>query len=260
LALLESGLKVDDEVVKRGLKYIRELKPQHTYVVGLQTQVLCKANQKPDAELIKRNVKWLEEAAVWKGKNLEGWSYQANAGNRADNSNTGYAVAGLYAAHKVGFKVSKEKFWDEVRDYYVRAQSATGGWAYQTANNRAKGTHTMTLSGILGLIRAQDAIGKKDKNADRAIEAGFAWIANEFRIMNPPHTLYNLDVMAAVGRASERKDFGTKDKKREWYKEGVDWLLKNQKPGGEWQLRDAIDNFPVISTSFALRFLASRPD
>jgi hypothetical protein len=260
LALLESGVKVDDEAVKRGLKYLRELKPQHTYVVGLQTQVLCKANQKEDAELIKRNVKWLEDAAVWKGKNLEGWSYLSNQGNRADNSNTRYALAGLYAAHKVSFKVSKEKFWEEVRDFYLRSQSVAGSWGYQNVNKNAKGTHTMTLSGILGLMQAQEVIGRKDKLADQAVEAGFAWIANEFTIMNRPHTFYNLDVMAAVGRASERKDFGTKAKKIEWYKEGVDWLLKNQKPGGEWQIKAAIDDFPVISTSFALRFLASRPD
>jgi hypothetical protein len=258
LALLESGLKLDDEDMKRGMKYIREIKPQHTYVVGLQTQVLCKANQKEDADLVKRNVKWLEESAVWRGKNLEGWSYQANAGNRADNSNTRYALAGLYAANRAGIKVSKEKFWDDVRDMYVRGQTGGGGWTYQ--NGAGNATQTMTFSGILGLVRAQDAIDKTDKNADRAIEAGFAWIAKEFTISNRVHTFYNLDVMAAVGRASNRKDFGTNDKKREWYKEGAEWLLENQKPGGEWQLPSAIDNFPVISTSFALRFLASRPE
>jgi hypothetical protein len=263
VALLESGLKPDDPVVATGLNYLRELKPQHTYVVSLTTQVFCKANQKKDAELIKTNVKWLEDAALWiREGQLLGWSYTANSGNRADNSNSRYAVSGLYAAHKVGFKVNKEKFWEAVREYYVRTQAEGGGWTYQN-ESRAKnrGTHTMTLSGVLGLLQAKDILGKDDKDAERARQAGFEWIAKEFTIKNPPHTLYNIDLIAAVGRASERKDLGTKEKKREWYREGAEWLIENQKPGGEWRIdRSAIDEFPIISTSFALRFLASRPE
>lgn len=259
LALLDSGLKADDEIVARGMKYIRDLKAQHTYVVSLQTQVLCKANQKADANLIKRNVKWLEDSAVRKDGQLQGWSYTANGGNRADNSNSRYAVAGLYAAHKAGFKVAKEGFWDEVRGLYVRTQKAKGGWGY-TSTEVPIATLTMTGSGLLCLSLAKDVVGKDDKAAEKATVLGFDWIASEFRLIVYPHTFYNLDVIAALGRASERKDFGTKDKKHEWYKEGSEWLLKNQKLGGEWRDSGAIDNFPIISTAFALRFLASRPD
>jgi hypothetical protein len=261
IALLESGVKPDDEVVARGLTYLRTVKPQHTYVVSLQTQVLCKANQKKDADLIKANVQWLEDAAVWNGGKLQGWSYTANAGNRADNSNTRYAVSGLYAAHQAGFKMKVEKTWEAIRDYYIRNQSPGGGWTYTNEGRAAnRGTHTMTLSGLLGLTQAKDVLGKEDKASEKAREAGFAWIANEFRLQNPPHTFYNFDLIAAVGRAAEKKDFGTKDKKRDWYKEGAEWLIENQKPNGEWQLKSAIDDFPVVSTSFVLRFLASRPD
>jgi RNA polymerase sigma factor (sigma-70 family) len=263
LALLESGLKPDDPAVATGLNYLRELKPQHTYVVSLTTQVFCKANQKKDTDQIKTNVKWLEDAAIWtRDGQLVGWSYTANPGNRADNSNTRYAVSGLYAAHKVGFKVKKEKFWEAVRDYYVRTQTEGGGWTYQYDSPvKDRGTHTMTLSGVLGLLQAKEILGKDDKDAEKARQAGFDWVAKEFRIKNPPHTFYNIDLIAAVGRASERKDLGTKEKKREWYREGAEWLIENQKPGGEWRIdRSAIDEFPIISTSFALRFLASRPE
>ena len=261
LALLESGVKVDDEVVARGLKYLRTVKPQHTYVVSLQTQVFCKANQKEDANGIKRNVKWLEESAVRNDGSLQGWSYSTAAGNRADNSNTRYAISALYAAHKAGFKVAKENFWEEVRATYAKHQTEGGGWSYTNGQRNAKGTHTMTCSGVLCLTLANDVIAKEDKVTTTAIKAGNEWIAKEFVLENAPHTFYNFDVIAALGRASEKKDFGTKDKKIEWYKDGCEWLLKNQKPTGEWIIpRQAIDNFPVISTSFALRFLASRPD
>ena len=261
IALLESGVKPDDEVVARGLTYLRTVKPQHTYVVSLQTQVFCKANQKKDADLIKANVQWLENAAVWNAGKLQGWSYTANSGNRADNSNTRYAVSGLYAAHQAGFKMKAEKTWEAIRDYYIRNQSSGGGWSYQNEARAAnRGTHTMTLSGLLGLTQAKDVLGKEDKASEKARETGFAWIATEFRLKDPPHTFYNFDLIGAVGRAAEKKDFGTKDKKRDWYKEGAEWLIENQKPGGEWQLKAAIDDFPVVSTSFVLRFLASRPE
>lgn len=257
LALLESGLKVDDEVVARGLKELREVKPQHTYVVGLQTQVFCKANQKDDAELIKRNVEWLEKAAAWKDKNLLGWSYQANPGGRADNSNTRYAVAGLYAAHKSGFKVKKEGFWHDVVGLYIRTQKRDGGWGY--VPDAGNSTHTMTVSGLICMTYANEIIGKEDKATKTAMKSAREWLRNNFAIEIRPHTMYNLDVLAALGRASEQTFIH--DKEHHWFKEGAEWLLKNQNPGGDWQIKaSAVDSFPVISTSFALRFLASRQD
>jgi hypothetical protein len=267
LALLESGLKPDDPAVARGLRYLRTVQPKHTYVVSLQTQAFCLANQKEDADRIKKNVQWLVDAAIHTGGKLEGWSYSgAGAGNRADNSNTRYAVSALYAAHKAGFKVSKEGFWESVRDHYVQTQTKNGGWTY-AHGERGNPTHTMTVSGLSGLLQAKDVLGKEDEAAERAANAATAWLANNLQFINPRHTFYNLDVIAALGRVSERKDFGTKEKKREWYREGCELLtgVKNspglaQKPGGEWQIKQAIDDFPVISTSFALGFLASRPD
>jgi len=259
LALLESGLKPDDEVVARGLTYLRTVKPQHTYVVSLATQVFCKANQKKDADLIKANVQWLEDAAVWNGGKLKGWSYSANAGNRADNSNTRYAVTGLYAAHRAGFKMKAEKTWEAIRDYYVSNQLADGSWNYQ--NVGAKGTHTMALSGLLGLTQVKDVLGKEDEASGKACDAAFDWVAKEFRLQNSPHTFYNFELIAAVGRATEKKDLGAKGKTIDWYREGAEWLIHFQKPGGEWRIeRSAIDDFPVVSTSFALRFLAIRPE
>jgi len=261
LALLEGGVKPDDPVMRRGLPYLRSLKAEHTYVVSLQTQALGKANQKVDADLIRRNVKWLEKAAAWKGDQLDGWSYTAagGAGNRTDNSNTRYAISGLYAAHKAGFKVEKDGFWEAVREYYVRTQTTAGGWTYQNAGG-GRPTLTMTLSGLLGLVQAKEVLGKDDKAADVAAHGAQAWVATEFRLQNPPHTFYNVDLIGAVGRATGDKELGTKDKKHDWYRLGAEWLLKEQKPDGSWKLDDALDRYPVISTAFALRFLASRPE
>src|SRR5438876_11469648 len=107
---------------------------------------------------------------------------------------------------------------------------------------------------------AKEIIGKEDKATEAALKNGNTWIANEFRVKDPNHTFYNIDLIAAYGRASEEKFIDYGKKKRDWYKEGAEFLLKEQKPGGEWQIRPGVDDFPVISTSFALCFLASRPD
>lgn len=264
LALLESGVKPDDEVVARGLKYLRTVEPKHTYVVSLQTQVFCKANQKEDADRIKRNVKWLEEAAVRNGKVFDGWSYTASRETRADHSNTRFAVAALHAAHTAGFKVQQQGIWDDIRALFIRTQKGDGGWGYTPEGPKGTDTphssHTMTFAGLLCLSLANDVLRSDDKAADGAMRNGNAWIGNNFRLENPPSTFYNFDVIAAFGRASDRKNLGTADKKRDWYREGAQWLLENQKPGGEWQIKSAIDDYPIISTSFALRFLAARPD
>jgi hypothetical protein len=37
-------------------------------------------------------------------------------------------------------------------------------------------------------------------------------------------------------------------------------LVTNQKAGGEWRVDRPIDGNATLSTAFALRFLASRPD
>src|SRR5262249_25604355 len=151
-ALLKTAQRPDEVTVARGLKYLRTLQPKHTYVVSLQTQVFCKANQKQDAELIKRNVAWLEKNAIRAGKKLEGWSYGAGGGaGGPDNSNTRYAVSGLYAAHQAGFKAETKDQWEQIRDMYVRTQTPGGGWNYREAGGM--GTLTMTTSAILSLVQ-----------------------------------------------------------------------------------------------------------
>src|SRR5436190_11588111 len=45
LALLNAGVPPDDPAIVKGLKYLRPLKPETTYVVGLQTMVYALAGQ-----------------------------------------------------------------------------------------------------------------------------------------------------------------------------------------------------------------------
>ncbi len=289
LALLTAGTPVDDPVVKRGLPYIRSLSPQHTYVVGLQTMVLADVGDGRDVFRIQKNVEWLLGAALTsnrkplgQGGKLEGWSYQAGAGTRADNSNTQYALLGLWAGRQAGAKIDKS-VWEAIQEYYRSSQcnakldahrQMIAGWQYQNQAKDADGTITMTAAGISGLyisaLEANDSKQELDEKTgvaakcgiypeDDAIAKGMRWLAQRFRFNNPPHTFYNVYGIERVGRLSGHRFIGEHD----WYREGCEYLtgVKDspglaQKPGGEWQINNAIDSFPVISTSFAVLFLA----
>ncbi|HKB01184.1 MAG TPA: DUF4159 domain-containing protein [Gemmataceae bacterium] len=288
LALLTAGVPADDQAVKRGMPYIRELEPKHTYVVGLQTMVLAELGDTKDQFRIQRNVNWLIDAAITRGGKLgqggklEGWSYStAGAGNRADNSNTQYALLGLWAGKQAGATIDKP-VWEAIAEYYRTTQTKSGqdkngqpaaGWTY-AHGERGNPTLTMTAAGVCGLyIAAQElADNQQELNDETGVAAkcgvypeddvlakGMRWLAQEFRFSNPPHTFYNVYGIERVGRLSGQRFIGDHD----WYREGCELLtgVKNspglaQKPGGEWQIKQAIDDFPVISTSFALLFLA----
>jgi hypothetical protein len=291
LALLTAGTPPDDPVVKRGLSFIRGLKPQHTYVVGLQTMVLAEVGEQRDLFQIQSNVDWLIGAAVTgnrkplgQGGKLEGWSYQANSSSRADNSNSQYALLGLWAGQQAGAKIDKS-VWEAIREFYSFTQSTPSigprgqqiaGWHYQNeGRSGGKESLTMTAAGVSGLFIASleandskqelnDVTGVAAKCGfypeDDAIARAMRWLAQEFRFTNPPHTFYNVYGIERVGRLSGQRFIGEHD----WYREGCELLTGvressglAQKPGGEWQIKQqAIDDFPVISTSFALLFLA----
>src|SRR5262245_1759651 len=89
LSLLNAGVKPDDPLIQRGLKYLRTIPPKSTYVVGLQTMVFVEAGDPLDLTRIQRNVDWLIQARVMPGGKLRGWGYNwDHAGT--DNSNTQY--------------------------------------------------------------------------------------------------------------------------------------------------------------------------
>src|SRR5439155_15207313 len=108
LALLNCGVKPEDPAVAKALEYLRTVKPKKTYVVGLQTMVFAEAREKRDVPRIQENADWLIKTALGGcqvGK-LQGWSYPGN--QIADNSNTQYALLGLYAAKQAGATIDEE--------------------------------------------------------------------------------------------------------------------------------------------------------
>ncbi len=285
LALLTAGVPANDPVIKRALPYIRGIAPQHVYVVSLQTMVLAELNDPKDLNQIQKNVDWLINAAVTtKGKlgaggRLEGWTYTSGVETRhGDGSNSQYAILGLYAGKMAGAKIDT-KVWEAIREHYVRTQGANqklAGWAY---GREGDATHTMTCAGVCGLLIAAmeltDNVQELDEKTgiakkcgfypdDDALARGLRWLAANFVFRNTPHTFYNVYGIERVGRLSGRRFIGEHD----WYREGCELLVGynaegkrvnsdlNQKPGGQWEMKEGLDTLPQTSTAFALLFLA----
>lgn len=268
IALLTAGEKPTAPVIQRGLKYLRNVKVSHTYVVGLMTIVFAEAGQPEDKLLIQRNVDWLVEARVMDGGKLLGWNY-TKGGRIPDNSNTQYALLGLYAGKQAGATVKREA-WESVQEFFLRTQNADGGWGYRGGQ---RSTLTMGTAGLGGLLMASMELDKERRKLrpdgsdpecgkypdTEAVAKATRMVADRFNIPNyTGYVYYNLYGLERAGRLSGQRFFGDHD----WYREGCEYLTNTTSPirqndEGAWFVRGSqYDRWPVVSTSFALLFLS----
>src|SRR5207302_5259044 len=126
---------------------------------------------------------------------------------------------------------------------------------------------TMTTAGLCGLLISGMELNpgreKFDPVAGKAANCGaydenqpvaraLGWVGGNFQLELPPRTFYNLYGLERAGRLSGLRFFGPHD----WYREGCDFLTRNQRDDGSWALSGGWDNWPTISTSFSLLFLS----
>src|SRR5205807_1051983 len=129
LALLNSGLKPDDPMIKNGLGYLRRLKSDQTYIRALQAMVLAEAALPEDKALLSDHVQWLLDARIVSGNRVAGWTYSDKRKELGgpDGSNTQYAVLALWAGKQGGIDIKKE-IWEGIRQMYLESQDPAGTW------------------------------------------------------------------------------------------------------------------------------------
>jgi hypothetical protein len=266
LALLNSGVEVDDPVVRNALNYLRALELDKTYTVSLQTMVLAEAEPKKDMLLIGRNVRWLEAHQIKEGERKGAWSYPGPGG---DNSNAQFAVLALYDAQRVGAKVSRET-WELAADYWRRTQNDDGSWGYVPGDS---GTGSMTTAGIGGLVTSAAALESGDAavengrviccrphDDDHKLDLAINWLAERFSVTRNPRAgggqsalYYYLYGLERAGRLTARRFIGEHD----WYREGAEFLVHDQDSLSHyWQGSWHAERDPRISTAMALLFLS----
>ncbi len=266
LALLNSGLGVEDPTVRNALNYLRGLELDKTYTVSLQTMVLAAAEPKKDMLKISRNVRWLENEQIKKGPRKGAWSYPGPGG---DNSNAQFAVLALYDAQRAGAKVNRET-WELAADYWRRTQNADGSWGYVPGDT---GTGSMTTAGIGGLATSAAALESGDAAVengrvvccrphedDDKLDMAIKWLAQRFSVTRNPRAgagqsalYYYLYGLERAGRLTARRFIGEHD----WYREGAEFLVNDQDSLSHyWQGTWHAERDPRISTAMALLFLS----
>lgn len=286
LALLETGVSVDDPAIKKGLAYLRTVAAERnsTYAVSLQTMALARAGLAKDRELIQRNVKWL-----LKQRMAQGWTYHEKLDDQSspDNSNTQYAVLALHMAAQAGVEVDATAL-KKIQEFYLKTQRV-GGWGYKPPNKDVRlrdasfttPRMTMTAAGLCGLIitgmdvatslqKLDEKTGKAENcgvyRDTEAVAGAIRWIGTYFPDelqlaeakaagFSPPfYCLYGIE---RAGRLSGQRYFGGHD----WYRIGCEFLTKPgfQKADGSWKNDEKYvlgpEPWPVVTTSFALLFL-----
>ncbi len=275
LAMLNCGVRADDKDLSAALDFLRKLKPEKTYVVALKIMCLAEARNPKDLPQIQDGIGWLIKTARKERGKLAGWGYPISDLDRADASNTQYALLGLYSGKQAGAKIPDE-VWKEIRGLYINTQTKetrdTGHWSYIEQEKRA--SFTMTVAGVAGLVIARMGLNENAQQFDpktgiaakcgeyaenEPIRRGMNWIGSDTRFafdkaLESKSTFYNIYGIERVGRLSGQRFIG----KYDWYREGCDYLVRMQNKDGSWASETgfAEDQTKVIATSFALLFLS----
>ncbi|ADV61004.1 Prenyltransferase/squalene oxidase [Isosphaera pallida ATCC 43644] len=278
LALINAGEPIDSPTVSRALEFIRRARPDQldsTYAVALQVMALAAGDPQRDKVRIAAGVAWLERAQFRREDSPRyagAWTYGMNKGQRPDNSNSQFALLGLYAASEVGVEV-KDSVWELARNYWERCQNNSGGWPYvidddtSTASMTCAGISSLVITGAKRVQSVETLVGDKVRNCgeggvvNNRIQAGINWMARRFQVDfnftdglgRQPWTYYYLYGLERAGRLSGQRYFGEHD----WYLRGAAKLVKEQDPLlGSWNGGGGIEDNPVLVTSYALLFLA----
>jgi hypothetical protein len=274
LALLSSGVLVDQPVVAEGLRFLRTshepLGGFETYQCSVMLMALAAAKQpERDALRIQSLAHRLESFQVARGPRAGMWNYGRGLGAE-DNSNTQFAILGLREAAVCGVSINR-KTWELAAAHYIDTQNPDGGWGYHVSQ---PSTGSMTCSGIGSLVICDQILsaGEDDRNADgtpkccsrtphsnQALRRGLEWLGRHFAVgVNPGEQggmwpLYYLYGVERAGRLSARRFFGPHD----WYREGAAYFVDRQsRQDGSFTGTTAAETDPVVASSFALLFLS----
>jgi hypothetical protein len=179
---------------------------------------------------------------------------------RGDNSNSQYAALGLRACHDAGVVLPPdvlalaEKWW--------RDGLGADGWGYLSKNDTGYGSMT---AGAVGALTIYLFIQGHPWLKDPEVQGGMDWLAKNFAVTENPKTpekggqggwqYYYLYALERAGIFCGTETFGA----HEWYVEGAQYLLAQQKDDGSWMTPGA--DHAIWDTCFAILFLrrATRP-
>lgn len=251
IALTYVGELADKENQARAIRKVADQDFKTTYELSLQLIALCYSGDKAHEEKINACVKRLCEFQVKAGVGAGGWSYVRSA-NRADGSNTRFAVWALAIAHQSGYKIPEPSI-ELSAEYWVNGQHDSGGWGY-VHNAFNQPTATMNLSGIACLSWLRPML-EDDHPLQEKMAAGIvkAWSIENLgeQIENESSwPYYGLHIYALAAEATDRELDGLDTQVLPTREHLHELLAKRQKDDGSYGDRDG--NFKSICTSLAI--------
>jgi hypothetical protein len=188
--------------------------------------------------------------------------------DHSDNSNTQFAILGVWVASRHG--VPTERALIQVARRFRATQGPQGGWIYPYAMPGMDGSPAMTGAGLLGLAvglgtARSENVAPDDKATpphDVAVEKGLRYLAREIgqplglnaprpALGRGPTNLYFLWTLERVAVLFNLRQIDGKD----WYRWGAEVVVGAQGQDGDWQTGGYPGSLPPIDTSFALLFL-----
>ncbi|MCB9915078.1 MAG: hypothetical protein H6828_08005 [Planctomycetes bacterium] len=267
LALLKSGVPREHAALQRALGFLQRELPQRTYSAGVELLLLAALDDPAYAERARAIAELLVD---WEHDGERGaWAYPHG---RADLSNTQLAALGLWSAWKLGVKPDRnlwkrtleatiERHQEAPREveWLTRGRSGkqrVAGFHYLGLEEPPPASASMTTAGLcvlkLGeLVLGKDVGGRLQRDVDEHARQALAWLEHDWAVdrnagREDPrqylhYYLYGLERVAALYELDRIGEHA-------WYREGAEFLVADQKGGGEWG--------DQAQTSFALLFLS----
>ncbi|MBX9583202.1 MAG: hypothetical protein K2X87_23090 [Gemmataceae bacterium] len=189
---------------------------------------------------------------------------QEPVGGTTDNSNTHFAVLGLWAARRHDVPVDRS-FTLLARRFRSSQDGGGGGWGYSYAKGGSGSSPALTCVALLGLAIGNALAVDKDVGArpeqDQAVLKAFGMLAT--KVGEPAGTfdgrpsvkdaggLYHLWALERIAVLYDLPTLGNKD----WYRWGMEVLVGHQKLDGSWAEGGFPGEHPILNTAFAVLFL-----
>jgi len=292
LSFLKNDRDLKHKQIQNALQQCRSANPADlaidNYSLGCALIFLCEADPQGERQTIAKYV----DALLKRQKAGGGWGYN-DGSPTCDNSQTQYAVLGMWMAHRHGFDIPIQAI-ERTANYLIRAQDPSGGWGYhavdpgnftrvpqdtQTQSRTAAGLGSLYILGdlivmpgredqeqkkkklpsALVAVEKEEAVAGRRKAAvdpalfRRAIGDGNAWFEKGFKI---PSAEWNHYFIYGYERYRSYRELFELDFPEEpaWYTAGFNYLQKNQQQDGSWT-EGSPDGAPV-NTAFGVLFLS----
>jgi VWFA-related protein len=280
LALLENGMAHDAREISKAREIVATLvrESNQTYDLALAILFLARCQQTRTAQddsliqLLGRRLAHGDHAGIWdysvplsedeatagspglrRGGGRRAAGIKRNSGGGGDNSNTQFALLGLWAAGRHGF--DSDLALESIDGHFRSSQLRDGRWGYRI--NMA-GSEAMSCAGLMGLAIAASRPSLAERQtarargaalaADPAFQAALRAVGEDARRAGNHSDIYYLWSLERVCVALGLRSLDGFD----WYAHGARILLERQDSDGGWP-HDHWGRLP--STALAMLFL-----